>query len=280
MDALLKIKFDGLAADKHVIGMRGLGQSLIGLERIINVGLVGLAEGRPPKRGEKFPLMVVTKSPKSGSVELITGLTEVASIAWTLPLITETFSMTGNAIISHWVSAVMLKLGGRVKEADPHFSRLADLMDSQGNRDLEARRMDQAFLLGVIDRLQPSAKEFVAPLGRSCSTLKIGQGGDLPLLTVDEPTAEIIRAGKEMELSDMQEMTLRIDGFTHHNRKLKVGHPFHDGRYINADIRDPLFDESPNAYTDAAASKAEIKVLAKLATSDEEIQRIYIMGLA
>ena len=167
-----------------------------------------------------------------------------------------------------------------MKQADPHFIRLAELMEVQEEQGLRRDEQWQQTLLQAIQTLKPASKEAVKPIGKSCENVKFGPDALNLTTEIDEPTADVIRTSQELELSDMHEMTLNVDGYTHHNKKLKVAHPTIEGRFINADIRDPAIDIKPNAYTDAASTKSNIKVLAKIATSpDNEIQRIYIMEM-
>ena len=98
-------KFDGYQTSSHNINMGQLGHSLIGLEKIINTGLIVLSQNRLPKRGEKFPLQIMAGEPKKGSVEIIGALGELSSVAWTLPLVAEVFHTAAGELIWRWVSA-------------------------------------------------------------------------------------------------------------------------------------------------------------------------------
>lgn len=152
------------------------------------------------------------------------------------------------------------------------------------NRDhLDARhRSDEAWrssLLQVVDRLSPSAKQMVAPIGYGASTLAIRAPSSQEMM-IDEPMADVIRSKKGDEVGDMQQMELKVDGFIHHNRQLKVRHPDIENKYIIAEVRDPVFEETPNAYTEAAINLAYITVHAKPVLRNGEIIKIYIMSLA
>ncbi|PHS24638.1 MAG: hypothetical protein COA84_09115 [Robiginitomaculum sp.] len=51
MENTFSLKFEGHQADRNNIDMREMGFSLIGLEKIINTGLIALADKRMPKGG-------------------------------------------------------------------------------------------------------------------------------------------------------------------------------------------------------------------------------------
>lgn len=101
--------------------------------------------------------------------------------------------------------------------------------------------------------------------------------GASDLTVVDEAMAETIRNREDLELSDLIEMTLRTDGFSHHGKTLKVEHPEIPGRFINAGVKDPIFDALPNPYTEAASECATITVRAKKGVREGRIERLYIM---
>lgn len=77
-------------------------------------------------------------------------------------------------------------------------------------------------------------------------------------------------------MGDLQTMILKTEGVRDHTRSLFVVHPDEDG-YITANVKDPIFDQWPNVYTEAAARKATIQVQAKPAYRGGRLERIYIM---
>ena len=75
----------------------------------------------------------------------------------------------------------------------------------------------------------------------------------------------------------MTMIRVTVDGFTHHNRQLKVIHPDEPNRFVTASVRDPAFDIAPNIYTEAATERRMLDVAAKVTLKDGRIQRVYIM---
>ena len=69
-----------------------------------------------------------------------------------------------------------------------------------------------------------------------------------------------------------------MDGFVLHNRKLNVEHPHEPGRFISADVRDPLFELSPNPYTVAAQERRVIMAQVKPAYRKGRLERLYILN--
>lgn len=128
MSNTFAIKYDGLAASEHAIEMRRFGEAIVGLDKVINAGLVALLEFRVPKKGERFPLVIRAQEPQRGSVELFGEVAQtVKPVGSILPLVHEMFYTGAGDVIWRWLSWTMNMSGGREKEADPHFLALMDL---------------------------------------------------------------------------------------------------------------------------------------------------------
>jgi len=279
-DSQILIKFEGKDADQHIVNMRLLGQSLQGFDRIISDGLIIISEKRAPKRGERSPIAVKAKAPIEGSQDIIAFLQEHAGL---LPLGWQVLTDGASNFVWHWVSFVLKYFGGRKEDADRHLEAILAIIKEQS---AERQQSEERWLaheavwrdriFDHLDKLAFPAAQAVAPVGRSVRTAGFS-AGTAPLTEVDEPMADAIRSKGELEVGDLQEMTLQTDGFIHHSRKLNVEHPNEPGTYIHADVKDPLFEAVPNVYTDAANRKATIVVQAKPAFRAGRLERIYIM---
>ena len=280
MAADLKIKYEGGDADNHFVEMRAFGNSMLGFERIISDGLIFLGEDRLPKRGERHALVVRAHEPVIGSSEIPVYLTQAAGLlpfAWWL-------MQTGAAeAVSYFTKFVFTHLSGRNSEASEAMNAMIAMRALEAKERLaaneqwlahEAEWRDQLFLLA--NRLALPAIRAVAPVGPSVDQFKLN-GSAAPTLLVDLPTADAIRAKGELEVTELKTMRLRVDGFVHHNKKLNVENPEKARGYITADVRDPIFEQVPNVYTEAAANKSEIVVQAKLGYRAGILERIYIM---
>ena len=202
------MRFDGAVAREHVLGMRQLGESLIGIERLITVGLFALETGRHPKRNERLPLLVRASESRPGSYEIAAILGPAPSF---LPLLHNIFLTGASDILWNWMSGALLRMGGREKDSDAHLSKLMDLLDT-----IDSRR--HAEILNW-QRLYPLAQQVVSPVGSSCDRILLPQGGQTT--EIDLPIAEAIRSKGKLEVGDMDTFLIKIDGFTHHNKQLK-----------------------------------------------------------
>ncbi|WP_147293980.1 hypothetical protein [Ciceribacter selenitireducens] len=272
----LHFKFEGDEADRHRLPMRHLGAALVGIDGIVNQGLFVFAYGRPAPKRRRFELQLSTEEPKSGSVEIIAILKDSQ---WVLPLLRDFVVSGGIEISKHFLSYVLLRFGGRPTEANKHMEALLqmnrDHLDARNQNDEQWR---QTFL-AVVDRLAPQAKQVVAPVGNGAGTLQLIDGVS-PSLVVDEPMADAIRARQGDQVGDMTSIEIQVDGVIHHSRQLKIQHPDGEGRFITAEIRDPLFTELPNPYAEAAAAMSSIRVMAKPVYRNGELFKLYVMDIA
>lgn len=281
---IISIKFEGGDADDHTVDMRLLGQSLQGFDRIISDGIILLSEGRLPKKRERAFLHVKAYAPREGSHEISAFLHEVPgqlALGWQL------LSSTEGKVIWHWLSFVLKYFGGRKSDAKEHLAAMLELnkqhLDARAASDDAWRAFarkstddwrDMAMTLA--DRLGGAAAQAAAPVGPSVRDAGVKVGSS-EATVIDEAMADAIRAKGEIDVSDLQTMTLVTDGFSHHGRSLRVEHPFEPGRYLSASVKDPLFDQIPNQYTEAASKCASIIVRAKAAYRAGQLERLYIM---
>lgn len=273
------IRYDGLSAGTdHVMDMRRLGAALIGLDRLITVGLMAVAEGRMPYKNERLPFNVVAGEPKANCVSVLAAIQ--TGHQFVFPFAMSVFQSAAPDLVWQWISYVFKMLGGRMKEADPHFERLMELTEAIRKGELEDREEQRRFFLEVLDRIKPQASSIAAPVGESSSSLSFVEPSTGRTTTLGVPEAEAVRSKEALEVGDMQPMTIRIDGLTKHTRRATVISPDEPTRYIPAEVRDPAFDQTPNVYTEAFATDSELRVQATPSYRAGELYRLYIMGVS
>lgn len=274
-DLTFVLKYYGLQADDHLLDLGRLGHSMVGAEKLVNTGLVVLGTGRIPKQRERFPLVVRTGPPRSGSVELVIAIQASFGV---LPLVHEKFWSQAVEIIWNWLAAVIFSKGGRMKDADPHIMKAAELLGEMHKGIRDDAEANRQFVLDVIDRMQPAARNFLDPVGPSCDQLKFGDPKNSKMQSVvDVPIADAVRSNDDIEVGDLTELRVTVDGIIHHSKSLKVVDPENADRYVTAPIRDPAFDNLPNIYGDAAGNKSDLLVTAKPARKGGLLHKLYIV---
>lgn len=291
MTFAFSVRYDGRDAAEHRMDMRLLGRSMVGLDRTIHQLLFVASERRLATARERLPISIQVAAPAAACVE-VQGI--IQALAGVLPFAYEALSTVGTDFIFHAISYVLNTLGGKPKEAEPHFTEMVRLhkeMMEAARHDAQTARAEiyaneaewRNFALTLVDRLTKPAKEIVGPVGPSCNSVTIQppRRSKWSPTVVDAPMADVIRAEHGLIVGEMVRIRLKIDGVIKHSRSLKVEDPQHPGRYIAADVRDPAFDVTPNVYTEALETGGYLNVDAKptLRTSGELV-KLYVMNAA
>lgn len=226
------------------------------------------------KKPRETTLVLTVGEPRAGSYELA-WIAQVAPSL--LPLWPHFADAIQAKLVEHFVNYVMLWFGGRRREADYLMDKMIDLLAAERVRDHEDRQRERdavytdrqreresirALLHQQALALHGAARFTVTPVGRSASTFStVSSHGDTPL--VDEATADAIRAKEELEVSDILEMTFRIDGIRDQRRTMFVYDPEDAERIFPVVIADPAFDLARNDYKRAYAEGLPITLTGK-----------------
>jgi hypothetical protein len=283
------IKFGGGDADRyHGVDMRLLGRSLAGFDRIISDGIILLSDNRVPRHRERAPIILLAKEPRIGTASFFSELIASPGV---LPFAMSVIQSGAGELVWRWVSFVLDYYGGRKSDAERHLDAMLEMRRIEADERIRLREIEaterqaseerwHAMLRSnayqVAHRLRDASQQAAAPIGPSAANMNFSIGRS-PSTEIDIAMADAIRAGGVLEVGDLQEMILRVDGFRDHDRKLWVHHPQLEGRYIAADVKDPIFEAAENVYARAAAMKATINVKAKPVFRSGELERIYIM---
>lgn len=274
------LKYDGLQAAEHRMDMRRFGYAIVGLDHVVTYGIIALTERRMARPRERLDFDVVASEPKAGSLEVLGAL--VAAYQGTqgsLPFLTELLKAKFPDVLWHWLSWVFKSLGGRPKEADPHFSELIDFTETLHKEEKLDRERERQFFLKVLDRLAPHASQVAIPVGESSNLLEFRRPGRPERTQIGVPEAQAIRSKEALEVGDPRTMQLRIDGLVKHTNRGSVELHEEPGRYVPVEIRDPLFEQTPNPYIAAMNSDEEISVTAVPSFKSGELYKLFIMGL-
>jgi len=284
-EASFSLRYDGGHAADHRIDMRTLGQSLIGVEKIVSDSLIVTLEGRLPKRNERRDIEILVETPRAHCVEL---WAIIAIAPGVLPFAQELLRDYTKDYVSTLLSHVLSFFGGRQKEADMYFEKLMDL----NHRMLDAHAIDrsedrahslatQENMLRLVDKFRPAARQVVAPVGPSCNELILpAPDGGYPTV-IDVPMADAIRAKEPVEVGDMTRMLVHVDTVSISRRAMRVLIPDAlEGGLVDAAIRDPAFDENPNhnIYTASLGSLLAVDVKPTYRKETGELIKLHVMN--
>ena len=266
-DPHLVFTFDGGQANEQKIRMYEVGTALIGIDRLLTTGLHHITSGKTIAPRAPQPFVIRTSSPGDGSIEIPVWLTSSAIV--TLPIIEALCVEGASKVLWLLASTVLTRNANREKESADYIGKLLDHLGAvEAHRHIE--NMEWA-------KLANHASRVVEPVGRSCDEMSITSEDD-ETIDFDSIDADAIRFNVTHRMGALNEIQLEIDGFTSHNRQLKVKNPEFPDRFVTAYVRDPAFNTSPNVYTIAATHRANLRVLARVARnkSNGSIRAIYI----
>lgn len=274
------LSYDGLQAASHRIDMRRFGYAIVGLDHVVTYGVIALADRRIARPRERLEFDVVTSEPKGGSVEVVGALMTVYQASQgNLPFLIQLINETFPDILWHWLSWVFKQLGGREQEANPHFEKLMEFAEKIHSAEKLDREKERAFLLQVIERLAPNASAVAVPVGESSNVMRLRRPGQQEVTEISVPEAQAIRSKEAMVVGDPRLMRVRIDGLVKHTNRGSVELPDEPGQYVHVEIRDPLFELTPNPYISAMNSDEAIQVNAVPMFRAGELHKLFIMGL-
>ncbi|MCY4243642.1 MAG: hypothetical protein OXD36_18125 [Rhodobacter sp.] len=298
----LTIKFKGLDADRGAMDIGHLGESMVGINRLLIAGFNYLDSDKiPSARAPQF-ISIETRTWRPGSFELLLEFKEALAIA---PLLHDLYVENAPRICRNWLSAVFLAMTGKKTESGDHLSqaletsgRLSErklaliedtthkhleliersLTDQQKISERLLDQQEQFFEMIQSGVLYGAAQKAVRPLGVNAERFIVNDGKEET--EIDVPMAETVRLRGKVEVGDKENLELQVDGFTHHNRQLKVfcPDPEMQGRFSTAVVRDPEFEQVPNVYTEAAIVRGWILAEVKISRyKSGKIHRIYIL---
>ncbi len=271
------LRFDGLDADEHRVDMRLLGRALLGTEAAVHDGL-WLAIEQKGKRGRKrTDISVQVEAPKAHCLEIQGAIVATAGV---LPFAYEVANSLGVDYIKQVISAILLHHGGREADAARHMEQALDIISQQAASTERMHSVTMEAMVRMVEGARRQASDIVAPVGPSADQLKIG-GLDMTDTTIiDAAMADAIRSTQRLKVSDMTDVRVQFEALDRKTRKAKVYVNGDADRPIPAEMRDPAFDEFPNAYSEAFSLGAPITVQAKLSTTDGgEIVKLHILDI-
>lgn len=265
----IPIRYDGLDAERHEIDLYLLGESLRGFARILGVTAHFLVTGEYAKQMQALDVKVYVSEPKANcfSIHAILDFAKQYEILSGSVLLLP-------ALLS-WIFAKASNDRAEMKALQGALNNAITQLSAQ-NTELVPRLL--ATLERMVDSLRPSIKDAVAPIGKTCKKLTVGDpnsGGP----TVDEIRAAAIRSPLPDEITEERTWVIRITELDLESKSAKVrfedSETQDDGRY-KAVITDPALDLVANPYIDAFSRKVPITVRGKALAREGDIQALYI----
>lgn len=268
-DEILIIRFDGLDAESHEIDLFALGESLKGIARIASTAGNFALTQKYSKYFIAHDVKVLAREPKANCFSV--------PMVWTFVQQHQILSGSFGVIASLLVGYIMNNNANKTLEMKLLKESLDTAIRQLGHRDDAVITR----LLDTVDRmaidLRSSARQVVAPLGKSASTVTIYSPKHDFTTTFNQDDADEINKNKDDEITDTRELIILI---TELDLQLGTCKAHLDeskpNQRINAVITDPLIKQTNNSYSLAFAAGERIRVKAKLQINDGEITKLYI----
>lgn len=265
--AIVPIRYDGRDAEQHQIELFLLGESLGGVARILAVvGHFVVTGGTYAKQLQALDVKVYVAEPKAN--------------CYTIPAIVQ-FAQQQQLLAG--VASVVLAplIGWIVARASNNKAEMKALKDSLDKAMAHLAGQNSELvprLLSTLERmaesLRPSVKSAVAPVGKSCSTMRIGND-----TLIDEATAEAIRSTAADELTEERSWNIRITELDLESATAKIrfdDEGAQDERRFRAVITDPALTVLGNEYMRAFAAQGTIRVRGKATLRVGEVQTLFV----
>ena len=268
----IPIIFEGLDAASGSLEMYHLGNSLVGISRILKNSAHFAFRHEYAKRLDKPYVRILARPPQEGSYIL-----EAVAVAQTgFPLLQPMLENVTWELITTVVGAIFLRRSGRREEMSRLLGMVERLIEHQGIRDESARKDLVEIVHRLIDANQGAVRAAVHPVGKTCASLQVGKTeANAPI--IDLPTVDSIRSEGELNVQDDATFRGRLDSVTLHTKSCKIELEEREGKYYSGKIMDPAILEEENKYTRSLHQGLLMEFTAKtLTTKDGDIKTLYI----
>jgi hypothetical protein len=272
------IRYDGLEADRHVIDLGLLGQSIQGASRLLGSAGSIVVTGEFAKNTPSLSVRVLAGQSHANCYEIPALIATVLPAALpALPIIKEAATTAATKAVTGIVNYAISKVGGRKREAEMARDVAVKALEEMGH----TSRVVVEAMERVVTSQRPAIKMFVTPVGESCSVARIGDPA-FGAISVDAATRRVIDAPEPGEIGETLDYEILISEFDFKNRscKFSLREQNDPGHRFNGEITDPVAQNPQNPYSAALNAQSWIRVRAKAKTIKGELEKLFISDLA
>src|SRR6266540_657045 len=191
------LRYQGLDAERHVIDLGQLGQSIQGASQLLGSAGHLVVTGQYAKRSHALSVRVLAGTARESSWELPAILMSIApAILPVFPTIAEIGKKAATTATTRIVNYALKKLAGNKSEAEMAFGLVEKAMAEVGQTSRHA--------MDVVERIatnnRPAARLFVVPIGESCTHVCLGETVD-GAEPIDKAMRDAIEAPEPVEIS-------------------------------------------------------------------------------
>ncbi len=266
----IPIRYDGLDAERHQIELHLLGESIQGVARLLAVSGHFAATGQYAKQMPALDVKVFVNEPRANCFTL----DAVIAFARDQQLFAGAVGVVLGPLLGWFVA--------RISNNRAEMKALKDSLDkaighlANHNADLIPKYL--ATVEKMAESLTPAMRAAVAPVGKTCSTMRIGSD-----VAIDEATANAIRSLAADEVTETRVWDVRITELDLESKSGKIrleDSELEDEKRFKAVITDPAIAVINSDYVRAFAEQRPIRVRGKAVLRDGEIQTLYVSDTA
>jgi hypothetical protein len=273
----IPVSYRGLFADDHLVDAQQFGRSLTGISKVSNSISHFLFFGEATTEAKKFQIrFYVVPSKQNGLLQEIVAVMNIG----TMPMFSPVLMKVAKTFIEITFDAVVKTILNRKSETEMALKTLDESLkrhDEFVNKVHDGQMTDKAWMQDMISHLanqnRAALREVPDPVGKSVRTMQIGEQSVGPI--VDEPTAEVLRAHTSMEVGDMAEYDVTVEGVFKTNGACRL-RVLGDDRIVPGKITDPALDNPGNIYTTALNEGLPLHVTAKPTLKDGKVHTLFV----
>lgn len=270
----IRIRYDGLDADRHQLELTSLGESLVGASKLLSVAGHFALTGKYVKKTPALSVRVLAQPPQAKCYEII-GI--LYTLTGALPLAPE----AATKLVQHIVTYILAKFGGRKDLAERAMELAETAIREMGTTARAHAEVTKAAIDLLAQGQHHAARQLVAPVGLTCSTLRVGSP-ELETLEVDKPIRDAICAPEPVDITDEMTYQVFISELDMQKRTCKVSLLQDNDPEVRypGEITDPVILTANNPYSLAMAQKQWMSVRGKAQMKNGQFDKLYISNTA
>jgi len=274
----LPIAYRGLFADQHLVDAQQFGRSLIGMSKVAN------------SITHEFFFGTITHDPRSYQIRFCVGPSRANGLIQELfavlasgqfPAFPPILIQVAKPFITSTFEAVIKTVLNRQSETSRAIDKIHDLAVRNvefASQVHKGHMRDKAWLKRMVETLvredRAPLRQIPDPIGRTVRLMEVGEDRSSPVV-IDEPAAEVLRAHEPMQVGDVAEYDVKIEGVFKTNGACRV-RLLDEDRIVPGKITDPALEQPNNVYTAALNAGVVLHVTAKPVLKDGQIDRLFI----
>jgi len=275
----IRIQFDGLDADSHLVELGTLATSLQGASKLLASGGQVALLGKFSKKDLNNTVRVLALPPQPGSYEIWVILAALGgtAVAPLLPYIDVAVRTAATKVTEALVNATIARWAGRAKEAETANNVAVRALEEMGHTARSAMQMAERVAMANL----ASTRQLVSPIGLTAQTMQIGHA-DSGAFQITLQDRQEIGKSEPIDIGDEQVLSVRISELDLVTKTCKVSLVAEDyaGRRISGQITDPQILVPNNPYSTAFDSQTPLFIKCKPQYADGELDRLYISDIA